>query len=93
MPPSADIRVGDKLVTSGLDGTYPAGLAVAQVTRLERDTGQIFARIECMPLGGVDRSETLLVLAPPAALPTRPEEPADADATRKGGRAKARRAG
>jgi len=93
MPPSADIRVGDRLVTSGLDGTYPAGLAVAQVTRLERDTGQIFARIECAPLGGVDRSATLLVLAPPAALPARPEEPSEVEAKGKGSRAKARRAG
>ena len=92
-PPSADIRVGDRLVTSGLDGTYPPGLAVAQVTKVERDTGQRFARIECAPLGGVDRSETLLVLAPPAALPARPEEPAEAEAGRKGGRAKARRGG
>jgi rod shape-determining protein MreC len=91
MPPSADIRVGDRLVTSGLDGTYPAGLAVAQVTRIERDTGQIFARIEAVPLGGVDRSETLLVLAPPAALPPRPEEPAEAESKGKGGRAKARK--
>ncbi len=92
-PPSADIQVGDRLVTSGLDGTYPAGLAVAQVMHVERDTGQMFARIDCMPLGGVDRSETLLVLAPPAAMPARPEEPSDADAARKGGRVKARRAG
>ncbi|CAG1005700.1 Cell shape-determining protein MreC [Burkholderiales bacterium] len=91
--PTADIRVGDRLVTSGLDGTYPPGLAVAQVTSVERDTGQVFARIECAPLGGVDRSEALLVLAPPAALPPRPEEPADAEAARKGGRAKARRGG
>jgi rod shape-determining protein MreC len=30
--PSADLRVGDRLVTSGIDGTYPAGLAVAVVT-------------------------------------------------------------
>ncbi len=53
----------------------------------------MFARIECAPLGGVDRSETLLVLAPPAALPPRPEEPSEAEAARKGGRAKARRGG
>jgi rod shape-determining protein MreC len=31
--PNADIQVGDVLVTSGLDGMYPAGLAVAKVTR------------------------------------------------------------
>ena len=93
MPPSADIRVGDRLVTSGLDGTYPAGLGVAQVTRIDRDTGQIFARIETMPLGGIDRSGTLLVLAPPVALPARPEEPSEIEAKTKGGRAKARRGG
>jgi len=93
IPQSADIRVGDRLVTSGLDGTYPPGLAVAQVTGVERETGQMFARIECAPLGGVDRSETLLVLAPPVALPPRPEEPSEADPARKGGRAKARRGG
>ena len=52
MAPSADIQVGDVLVTSGLDGTYPAGLAVARVATLERDTGQIFARISCTPLAG-----------------------------------------
>ena len=93
MPPSADIRAGDRLVTSGLDGTYPAGLAVAQVMEVDRDNGRMFARITTSPLGGVDRSESLLVLAPPAALPPRPEEPAGAESARKGSRAKARRGG
>lgn len=91
MPPSADIRAGDRLVTSGLDGTYPAGLAVAQVLEIERDTGQMFARITAGALGGVDRSEILLVLAPPAVPPPRVEEPADPEAARKGGRTKGRR--
>ena len=54
MAPSADIQVGDVLVTSGLDGTYPPGLAVARVATLDRETGQIFARITCTPLAGVD---------------------------------------
>ena len=93
VPPSADIRAGDRLVTSGLDGTYPPGLAVARVEVIERETGQMFARVTCMPLGGIDRSEALLVLAPPSALPPRPEAPEAAEAVRKGGRAKARRGG
>ncbi len=67
--PSADIQVGDVLVTSGLDGTYPPGLAVARVTTVERDTGEIFARIACAPLAGVDRSEHLLILGQAAAAP------------------------
>ena len=93
MAPSADIRVGDKLYTSGMDGTYPAGLAVAQVESVDRDTGQMFARITGKPLAGVDRSQFLLVLGQSAAQPPRPEEPAATDGARKGGRGKGRRGG
>jgi rod shape-determining protein MreC len=91
MAPNADIQVGDRLVTSGIDGTYPQGLAVARVATLERDTGQIFARITALPLAGIDRSRHLLVLAQAAAQAPRPEEPADADAGKKQGRQKSRR--
>ena len=92
MPPSADLQPGDRLLTSGLDGTYPAGLAVARVASVDRDTGQIFARITCAPLAGVDRSDHLLVIGQAAALPARPEEPADTSAAKKGSR-RSRRGG
>jgi len=91
--PNADITVGDVLVTSGIDGTYPPGLAVAQVASLERDTGQMFARITARPLAGVDRSLHLLVLAQAAALPPQPEEPAGGDTVKRGGKGKTRRGG
>ena len=78
------------LVTSGLDGTYPPGLAVARIATLERDTGQIFARITCTPLAGVDRSEHLLVIGRAAATMPRPEEPAVQDPTKKMGKGKRR---
>ncbi len=90
MAPSADIQVGDVLVTSGLDGTYPPGLAVARVATLDRETGQIFARIACTPLAGVDRSEHLLVVGRQSPAITRPEEPAAQDQGKKMGRAKRR---
>jgi rod shape-determining protein MreC len=86
MSPNADIRVGDTLVTSGIDGTYPPGLAVAEVATIDRDTGQMFARITTRPLAGVDRSQHLLVLGEVAALPPRPDEPAEADAVKKSGK-------
>jgi rod shape-determining protein MreC len=85
LSPSVEIQAGDRLVTSGIDGTYPAGLAVAQVVSVERETGQIFARVTCKPLAGVDKSPHVLILGRAAAtLPQRPEEPADSDAPRKG---------
>ena len=82
--PSADLRIGDRLLTSGLDGTYPAGLAVAQITDVIRDAGQMFARIVCKPLAGIDHSEFLLVLSQAGTLPPRPEEPVEADVVKKG---------
>ena len=89
--PSADLRVGDRLLTSGLDGTYPPGLAVAEIVDVVRDTGQMFARIVCKPLAGIDHSKFLLVLAPSSPLPPRPEEASDTETAKKGARAKARR--
>jgi rod shape-determining protein MreC len=88
--PSADLRIGDRLLTSGLDGTYPAGLAVAEIIDVVRDAGQMFARIVCKPLAGIDHGEFLLVLSQAASMPPRPEEP-ETDAAKKGGRAKGRR--
>ena len=67
-------------MTSGIDGTYPAGLAVAQVTTVERDTGQMFARDHVQAAGGRGCSPHLLVLGRAAALAPRPEEPAEAGA-------------
>jgi len=93
MAPAADIQVGDTLVTSGLDGTYPPGLAVARVATLDRETGQMFARITCTPLAGVDRSEHLLVLAKSGVTPPRPEEPAETDAVKKPGKGRRKGAG
>jgi rod shape-determining protein MreC len=84
LSPNAEIQQGDRLVTSGIDGTYPPGLLVAEVVSVERETGQIFARVSCKPLAGADRSVHVLILGRVAALLPRPEEPADTDAPRKG---------
>jgi rod shape-determining protein MreC len=86
MSPTADVRVGDLLVTSGLDGTYPQGLAVARVSSVERDTGQMFARITVVPVAGVDRADQLLVLGRSEELPPRPEDAAEAEGAKSAGR-------
>jgi rod shape-determining protein MreC len=75
MPVNTDIQVGDTLVTSGIDGVYPAGLPVARVTNIERNAALAFARITCAPLGGVDRRGHVLVLMAKRDLPEIPAEP------------------
>lgn len=73
MPVSSDIKEGDMLVTSGIDGTYPPGLPVAKVIRIERDPAYPFARILCAPVAGVDKQRQLLILSGLPKLPERPE--------------------
>lgn len=85
LSPNAEIQAGDRLVTSGIDGTYPAGLVVAQVVSVERDTGQMFARVLVTPLAGVEKSRYVLVLGQAAAaVQPRPEEPAETEAPPRG---------
>src|ERR1700694_526603 len=62
LSPNVEIQAGDKLLTSGTDGTSPAGLAVAQVVSVERETGQIFARVTCKPIAGVEKSPHVIIV-------------------------------
>lgn len=62
MPPNTDIQKGDVLVTSGIDGVFPAGLPVARVKEVDHKSSDGFLRIVCEPLAGVDRHKQLLVL-------------------------------
>lgn len=70
---NVDIQNGDRLVTSGIDGTYPAGLPVAKVARIERDAAYTFAKISCVPAAGAGHHRQVLVLAQEARLPPPPE--------------------
>jgi rod shape-determining protein MreC len=72
IPASADVQQGDLFVTSGIDGTYPPGLTVAQVSSVEKNSAYMFARIVARPAAGVD-SYRYVVLLPLAPTPPRPE--------------------
>lgn len=62
VPAHTDIKAGDVLLTSGIDKIYPAGLPVARVLRVTPSQANPYARVECVPLGGVNRARALLVL-------------------------------
>jgi rod shape-determining protein MreC len=88
MPVSADVQSGDTFVTSGIDGTYPPGLVVAQVTSVEKNAAYAFAKIIAKPAGGVDNYRYVMLVPtsePVAARPEPREEPA-----RKGGKDRSR---
>jgi len=84
---NADVQEGDLLVTSGVDGVYPAGLPVAKVDRIDKRADTTFARIHCVPLARVGAVRYVMVLTPvgslaPAAAAPAPE-PAPPEASSK----------
>jgi rod shape-determining protein MreC len=81
---NADVEVGDSLVTSGIDGMFPAGLPVAKVLRVERNSSYAFARILCEPVAGVDKHRFVLVLPVDNPLPPPAVEPDTKGSARRG---------
>jgi len=82
MAGNADVKVGDVLQTSGVDGIYPPGLDVARVVKVDPRADSSFARIALAPTASADGVRHVLVLEPMAMqLPARPvpePEPAPA---------------
>lgn len=62
VPDTADIRVGDLLVSSGLGGRFPQGYPVAVVTGVIRDPGRPFSMVTAKPTARLDKSRHLLLV-------------------------------
>ncbi|MFD2112355.1 rod shape-determining protein MreC [Thiorhodococcus fuscus] len=62
IPKNADVRVGDLLVTSGLDGRFPAGYPVARVTKVRQDPANPFTTVIAAPTAKIDRSREVLLV-------------------------------
>ncbi len=69
---NADIKPGDVLATSGIDGVYPPGLSVAKVTQVESNAAGAFGRIMCQTLAGIDSNRQLLILQSGEVVAPRP---------------------
>ena len=62
VPDTADIRVGDLLVSSGLGGRFPYGYPVAKVISVVRDPGRPFSIVKAVPAAKLDKSRHLLLV-------------------------------
>jgi rod shape-determining protein MreC len=68
---SADVKAGDAVVTSGIDGIYPKGFVIGQIQSVRRGAGQ-YSSIVVRPAVDFSAIEAvLIVLTPPS-----PAEPA-----------------
>jgi rod shape-determining protein MreC len=74
VPASADVKEGDLLTTSGIDGVYPAGLQVARISHIERRVDISFARIHATPLAEM-KGRHVLVINPSSQINAKGKAP------------------
>lgn len=70
VPDTADVRVGDQLLTSGLGQRYPAGYPVAEVTEIQQSPENQFALITLRPIALLHQSREVLLIWPGQAKET-----------------------
>jgi rod shape-determining protein MreC len=62
LPTTSNIREGDLLETSGLDGRYPSGIPVAEVISIKSQAGSVFWQVTAQPVAKVGSSREVLLL-------------------------------
>lgn len=82
---SADIKVGDLLVSSGLGGGFPFGYPVAKVKKIVNDPNESFLDIIATPVAQLSHSREVLLIWPTKAMlsaeqkkPAETKKPAEA---------------
>ena len=65
VPATADVKAGDTVVTSGVDGIYPKGFVIGTVQQVENGNG-IYKAIRVRPSVEFNRLEEVLVVKTPA---------------------------
>ncbi len=61
---TADIQIGDLVITSGLDDRYPTDYPVAEITSIQQVAGEPFAKVEAKPLVNLNKIREILLIWP-----------------------------
>ena len=61
VPLQADVVVGDRIVSAGIDGVFPRGVPVGRVTSVEPGN-ELFHRIEVVPAVDFGRLDQVYLL-------------------------------
>jgi len=68
VPGTADLKTGDRVVTSGIDGIYPKGFVIGQIESIERSAGE-FSTVLIRPAVNLSALETVLVVTSESQVP------------------------
>lgn len=58
----ADVSIGENVVTSGLDGIYPAGLLIGAVSAIQKEEEEMFQMIEVQPAQDLNAVEEVMII-------------------------------
>ncbi|HTL61148.1 MAG TPA: rod shape-determining protein MreC [Nitrospira sp.] len=72
IPLLSAVKEGDRVVTSGLVGGFPRGLAIGTITTIDREEGALFQTAELVLEVDVNRVEEVLVIQTVQGPPTEP---------------------
>jgi rod shape-determining protein MreC len=67
VPGTADVKVGDRILTSGIEGIYPKGFIIGQIQSIQRGAGEYSAIIIRPAVDYTSLEAVLVVVAPPGA--------------------------
>jgi rod shape-determining protein MreC len=62
IPASAGVRAGEEVLTSGLDGVFPADIPVGQIVRTEKIEESLFLQVEMRPHVDISRLEEVFII-------------------------------
>ncbi len=62
LPKTAEVQMGDIVVTSGLGGRYPAGYPVGVVSKIIEDPADSFVTVFVVPKARLDRGRQVLLV-------------------------------
>ena len=74
VPGTADVKTGDLVVTSGIDGIFPKGFVIGTIDRADRGSGA-YHEITVRPAADFARLEEVLIVKTPPASRAVIEEP------------------
>ena len=73
VPATADVKVGDTVVTSGVDGIYPKGFVIGRIEQIDKGNA-IYKLIRVRPSVDFNTLEEVLVVKTPPAAVTQGED-------------------
>lgn len=62
IPQSANVQIGDLILTSGLGGNYPSNILVGQVTGVRRQETDLFQQASVQPVVDFSKLEIVLII-------------------------------